>query len=400
MINLIQEHIPQLGVVIFNSIGLGVIIEAHNLTNQVEENERANVFSNFILSRMFYKPHKTPEDIDGLPVNALIAVIDVAVEKLQMHDYFTQTPSNLPVRERFFKAFLKHEQEIFENLRAVVKQSIVKLAQPVMAMQETHARQVQEVARQLRECTRCISVDPAAAIAISFRQVALLAAGAMQRFQTHQGAVEAFKKAGWPIPPSMPFELIEHIVTVHKAGKTGCISRIIIGYYQRNDHQHLIETVKSWKSHPLFAPRMHILQDALQAHCQKLYTLSVPTLIPQIEGVLADCVFGNKLDAKLGKIRQVYEAAIGNVDDIDDKYDLSSLSKWVIATTILDQQNKIYGFTDFKSELEKPINRRRVTRHTVLHGVGLKYDRPIHSLRVFLLLDALSSVVPQNGTVC
>jgi len=398
MINLIQKHIPQLGVVIFDSIGLGVIIEAHNLTNQVEENERANVFSNFILSRMFYKPQKIPEGIDGLPVNALIAVIDVAVEKLQMHDYFIQTPSNLPVRERFFKAFLKHEQEIFENLRAVVKQSIVNLTQPVMAMQETHARQVQEMTHRFEAHTRRVLVDLASATAISFRQVVSLTAGVTQRFQACQDAVEAFNKAGWPIPPSMPSELREHIVTVHKAGKTGYISRIIIGYYQRNDHQHLIETVKSWKSNPLFAPRMHILQDALQAHCQNLYTLSVPTLIPQIEGVLTDYVFVNELNAKLGNIRQVYEAVIGNVDD---EYDLSSLSKWIIATTLLDQlQNEIYVYTNFESELKKPVNKRRITRHTVSHGVGLKYDRPIHSLKAFLLLDALSSVAPQNGAVC
>ncbi len=398
MINPIQKHIPQLGIVIFDSIGLGVIIEAHNLTNQVEGNERANVFSDFILSRMFYKPQKTPEDIDRLPVNALIAVIDVAVEKLQIRDYFTQTPSNLPVRERFFKAFLKHEQEIFENSRAVVKQSIVNLTQPVMAMQETLARQAQEMARWFDERTRRILVDVASATAISFRQVASLTAGEMQRFHAHQDAVEAFNKAGWPIPPSMPSELREHIVTVHKAEKTRCISRIIIGYYQQNDHQHLIETVKSWKSNPLFEPRMHILQDALQAHCQNLYMLSVPTLIPQIEGVLTDYVFDNELDAKLGKIQQVYEVAIGNVDD---EYDISSLSKWAIATTLLDQlQTKIYVSTNFKGELKKSVNRRRVTRHTLSHGVGLKYDRPIHSLKAFLLLDALSSVVPKNGTVC
>ena len=92
------------------------------------------------------------------------------------------------------------------------------------------------------------------------------------------------------------------------------------------------------------------------------------------------------LVAKLGKIQQVYKAVIDNVD----AYGVSNL---VIATTLLYQlQTNTYSFTDFESELRKSVNRRQVTRHTVSHGVALKYDRPIHSLKAFLLLDALSAL--------
>jgi hypothetical protein len=232
-----------------------------------------------------------------------------------------------------------------------------------------------------------MSADLAAA-ALSVQQTISLGVfdDLMQLLQAHQDAAEAFKAAGWPIAPSMPFELREHVVTMHKQDKTRYISRTLIGYYQRNNHQHLIEAVASWEPHPLFAPRMHILQDALQAHCRGLYTLSVPTLVPQIEGVLNDYVLVNGLVAKLGKIQQVYKAAIGDADEYD-------LSKWVIATTLLYQlQTNTYVFTDFESELKKSVNRRQVTRHTVSHGVALKYDRPIHSLKAFLLLDALSAL--------
>ena len=451
MRNRIQKHIPQLGVVTFGSITLGAITEAHDLAEQAEENERANVFSNFVLSSMFHEPQKTPEDIDSLPVDALIAVVDVAIERLQVRDHFNQTPSDLPVRDRFFKAFLKHEQEIFEGLSAAVKQnleiltkgfhepfsnmlrnigrtasinqqiieqfsrltipvpvvdlrlpaidtslwvraldvseSIVKLVQPVFEVQEALARQVQEMTRGLDDLTRRMSADLAAA-ALSVQQTISLGVfdDLRQLLQAHQDAAEAFNAAGWPIAPSMSFELREHVVTMHKQGKTRYVSRTIIGYYQRNNHQHLIETVESWKVHPLFAPRMHILQDALQAHCRGLYTLSVPALIPQIEGVLNDYVLVNGLVAKLGKIQQVYKAAIGDADEYD-------LSKWVIATTLLYQlQANTYVFTDFESELKKSVNRRQVTRHTISHGVALKYDRPIHSLKAFLLLDALSAL--------
>ncbi len=451
MRNLIRKDIPQLGIVTFGSITWGVVIEAHDQAEQAEESDRANVFTNFVLASMFVEPQKTPEDIGNLPINALVAVVDIAVDRLQVREHFNETSANLPVRERFFKAYLRHEQELFEGLSAAVKQnlemltqgfhdafgnmfrgmgktssisqqiieqfsrltipvpvvdfklpaidtsswaraldvsnSIVRLVQPVFEVQEALAKQVQEMTRGLDDITRRMSADLAAA-ALSVEQTISLGVfdNLIQLVQAHQDSAEAFKAAGWPIAPSMPPELRERVVAMHKQGKTRYISRTIMGYYQRDNHQHLVETVESWESHPLFASRMHILKDALQAHCRDLYTLSVPALIPQIEGVLNDYVLANGLVAKFGKIQQVYKAAIGDVDEY-------GLSKWVIATTLLYQlQSNTYAFTDFESELKKSVNRRQVTRHTVSHGVALKYDRPIHSLKAFMLLDALSAL--------
>ncbi len=451
MTNLIRMDIPQLGTVTFGSVTLGVNIEAHDLADQAEENERANVFANFVLASMFVEPQRTPEDVNNLPVDALIAVVDVAVDRQQIREHFNEISSNLPVRERFFKAYVRHEQELLERLAATAKQglemltegyrdtfskmfreigrtasinqqiieqfskptfpvpvfdlqlpaidtsswaraldvsdSIVELVQPVFEVPEALAKEVEDITRGLDDITRRMSTYLAAA-ALSVQQTISLGVlhDLRQLILAHRDAGEAFKAAGWPIAPSMPLKLRERVVTMHKQAKTRYISRTIMGYYQRNNHQHLIETIESWRSHPLFAPRMHILEDALQAHCRGLYTLSVPTLIPQIEGVLNGYVLANNLVAKLGNIQQVYKAVIDNVDAY-------GFSNWVIATTLLYQlQTNTYFFTDFKSELRKSVDRRQVTRHTVSHGVALKYDRPIHSLMAFLLLDALSAL--------
>lgn len=451
MRNRIRKDIPGLGTVTFGSVTVGMIIEAHNVADQTEESDQASAFANFVLASMFVEPQKTPEDIDRFPADTLIAVIEVAVDKLQISEHFEATSEDLPVRERFFKAYLKHEQELFEGLSTAIKQnlemftlgfqntldglfrevgqmasvsrqiveqfsklsvpvpvvdfrlptidvsswarafsvsdSIVRLVQPVFEVQDALAERVREMLRGFDDTMRRISANLAAAT-ISVEQTISLGVfdNLIQLIQAHQDAVEAFKAAGWPISPSIPSELVERVVAMHKQGKTRYISRTIIGHYQRNSHQYLIETVESWKSHPLFALRMHILNDALQAHCRGLYTLSVPALVPQIEGVLNDYVLKNGLVAKFGKIQQVYEAAIGDVDEY-------GLSKWVIASTLLYQlQTNTYVFTDFEIELKRSVNTRQVTRHTVSHGVALKYDRPIHSLKAFLLLDALSAL--------
>lgn len=451
MRNRIRKDIPGLGTVTFGSVTVGMIIEAHDVAEQAEKSDQASAFTNFVLASMFVKPQKTPEDIDRFPADTLIAVIEVAVDKLQINEHFEATSEDLPVREMFFKAYLEHEQELFEGLSTAIKQnlevltlgfentldglfrevgqmasvsrqiveqfskllvpvpvvdfrlptidasswarafsvsdSIVRLVQQVFEVQDALAEQFREMFRGFDDTMRRISAN-LAATTISVEQTISLGVfdNLIQLIQAHQDAVEAFKAAGWPIAPSMPSELIERAVAMHKEGKTRYISRMIIGHYQRNRHQYLIETVESWKSHPLFAPRMHILNDALQAHCRGLYTLSVPALVPQIEGVLNDYVLTNGLVARFGKIQQVYEAAIGDVD----KY---GLSKWVITSTLLYQlQTNTYVFTDFKTELKRSVNTRQVTRHTVSHGVALRYNRPIHSLKAFLLLDALSAL--------
>lgn len=208
----------------------------------------------------------------------------------------------------------------------------------------------------------------------------------LSRIQFNADAAEAFRAAGWPIAPSMSQDLIEHVVEMYREEKTRYISRAIMGYYQRNDSENLHSTVDSWSGNPLFDSRMHIINDALDAHCSGRFTLSVPALLPLVEGVLNDYVIINSLPARFGRIGQVYNAVIGDPDDY-------SLSVWAIANTLLFQLNSsTYAFTDFGAELSKSINNRKTTRHTVLHGITSNYDRPIHSLRLFVLLDALSAL--------
>lgn len=202
----------------------------------------------------------------------------------------------------------------------------------------------------------------------------------------HKDSADAFKSAGWTIAPSMNRELREKVVLLYQQNKTRYISQAILGYYHKNDFEKLKGTVATWQKNPLFSPRMHIFNAALKAHCDGSYALSVPALLPQIEGILNEYVMVNKLAVKLGKINNVYAAVIGDPGEY-------SLSSWAIASTLLYQlQTNTFTFTDFEIEFKKSLNSRKATRHTVLHGIALNYDKPIHSLKVFVLLDALSAL--------
>lgn len=264
---------------------------------------------------------------------------------------------------------------------------IVKLAQSISVWREAHTQQIAEITRGLDSVSRRFAAD-LAAFRLAFQNIVSsgIISDLIELVRENQDAAEAFREAGWPIAPSMPKELKDRVVELHQQGKTRCASQPILGYYRRSDHHNLKLTVESWRVHPLFIPRMHIIESALEAHCSGNYALSIPALLPLIEGILNDYVSANNLSAKFGRIEQVYEAVIGDPGEY-------GLSTWAIANTLLYQlQSNTYKPTPFEIELAKSIRSRRTTRHTVLHGIAVNYDKPSNSLRVFLILDALAAL--------
>lgn len=275
---------------------------------------------------------------------------------------------------KFYKAI-----DVSNNIAAMLKSAA--------GWQDVYLQRIQEVTRGFDEMYRSIAAN-LTAIHISFENLVSseVFEEIFKAIEQNRDAVKAFKAAGWPISPSMPLELRNHVVALYKRNKKQYISRTIMGYYHKNDFGNLRNMVDSWEENPLFAPRMHIIRDALKAHCEGRYTLSVPALLPQIEGILNDYVRTNHLPARVGRIKEVFDAVFAD----NNGYNLTG---WSIADTLHYQlQNSSYVWTDFEQELKRAIKSRRTTRHTVLHGVNPAYNRPIHSLKVLILLDAVNSL--------
>ena len=268
-----------------------------------------------------------------------------------------------------------------------ISNNIFNSIQPLIIWSDAYSKQIASMTENLSLSVKRIAADFAA---MNLSALNLSSLGVFDNLaklvEYHQDSAEAFKSAGWTIAPSMNRKLREKVVLFHQQNKTRYISQSILGYYHKNNFEKLKNTIAGWETNPLFSSRIHIFKAALKAHCEGNYTLSVPALYPQIEGILNEYVKRNNLEAKLGKIEKVYTAVLGNLDE----YPLTS---WVIATTLLYQlQTNTFTFTDFETEFNKSANKRKTTRHTVLHGIATNYDKPVHSLKAFVLLDALSSL--------
>ena len=286
---------------------------------------------------------------------------------------------------------LREISRSYRTQMADLAASIANSMVPITGWQASLTELVDAIGRTYDPITQRIAVDMAAAFATlretSFSGIFRTLDGVVQEFHDLPAA---FKAAGWPLAPSMPRALRQRVLTLYREGKVRYASSAIMGYYQRDSHRHLVDAVTSWNDQPLFAPRMHIIRDALLLHCERRYTSSVPTVMPQIEGILSDFVVTNRLAARVGSIRQVYQAVLAKDDSL-------SVFTWLIVDTLRYQlETSTYAFTDFSNELRRSVERRRATRHTILHGIALNYDRPVHSLRAFLLLDALSALQPPD----
>jgi hypothetical protein len=84
------------------------------------------------------------------------------------------------------------------------------------------------------------------------------------------------------IPPSAPLSLLFALgkLIEEENSTSETVERLFIKFYKENDWAALRNMVYSWEENPHFANRMPIIFDALQAHIDGAYTLSIPALLP------------------------------------------------------------------------------------------------------------------------
>lgn len=192
--------------------------------------------------------------------------------------------------------------------------------------------------------------------------------------------VNALRSLGLPLAPSMTLAVRRRIIDFQKTNNKRSAINSIIWFYHKNKYSRLSSAVDEWSDISQFAPRMSIIRDALWAHMSKKYTLSVPALFPIIEGVM--CEFINYNGKNQDRLSQKF---------VGDKNELLMRDYAVAITLKSCLLNNVFKSTNFTEERARRLpHRRQITRHSVGHGVATGYATAMHSLRLFLLLDAIA----------
>jgi hypothetical protein len=300
------------------------------------------------------------QQMDGLPkISETIqrGLSDMFSSKLAVQNSFNATASVL-------QSILEHERQIVHmNLMPLIDsrsilEGIFKSLQP--ALEATRI----SIARDLARMSRGLE---------SVRQY----------FEQERETAEAFLYAGFCMAPSMSNTLIQRVVALRRENKKKRIAETIMRYYQNKSYARLKAMVVRWETNPLFSPRMQIIRDALQGHLSRQYTLSIPVLLTQAEGIAVDFLLHYEIPTKSLTNKQVFTDALNETTAVRMRFAVHES-----VTTFVD--TILYAKKSFET---LPIrSKERINRHAILHGRQVNYATERNSLRVLLLLDALSAL--------
>jgi len=191
---------------------------------------------------------------------------------------------------------------------------------------------------------------------------------------------ETLKVGLWAAPALLPYPLAA-IAERCKAGDLEAARTLLVTHCAP---KLLATLVDEWSSDPVFQVRDQLFREALWAHREGKYALSVSTLMPHVEGVITDWMHGQSADvpwrheSKVKKLR----------DTLQQRGQLLGSDAEVARSVIgfMTGGPMLQTFDDWVGASAGPFP----NRHAVGHGrFDSSHFTVESSVKVFLLLDTL-----------
>lgn len=188
-------------------------------------------------------------------------------------------------------------------------------------------------------------------------------------------------QVNWPPPHDLFISSNQKEINelVERFGKSGLnsvrkdIDNIMLKWHSPE----IIEKIFSdWKTKPWLKKRFPILRDAIWAHQNGLYTLSIPTFLSQIEGIVAD---NFRINGKLygDNYKKYFHSILNEAIVIKNRND--NLNNFFINVLLVNFEHG--------DKLNSPLS-----RHAILHGGDTTYPTKMNSLKAILFLNAMNKL--------
>lgn len=167
----------------------------------------------------------------------------------------------------------------------------------------------------------------------------------------------------------LPIDQTIEMYKMHKAGRDAEIEQALLNVTK--DKKYLDDLIDEMKASAIFEPRIPIIQDAIHAHEEGKYSLSVPVFLAQIEGILwayaekQGVRFRDRIITKKGE------------------KELKSATLLLTDTKIKDQLYR-YITQEYLSKIYTED-----FRHAILHGRDTTYGIEKNSMKLLFFLRAL-----------
>ena len=147
------------------------------------------------------------------------------------------------------------------------------------------------------------------------------------------------------------------------------VERLFIEHF---DHNFLAAMLQKWESAQWLRGRLPILREVMQAHNEGKYWSSVPTLLPQIEGIIAEGYRHNG-HMSVAELKSYYDKTLQKTG----RYSFDQgIKKFLLEYVLVHFEHG--------KPLESPLS-----RHAILHGADTDYGTEANSLKCLLLFDFL-----------
>lgn len=158
------------------------------------------------------------------------------------------------------------------------------------------------------------------------------------------------------------------------------IDRYLVGIFSESNCFRIEAKINAWFELPYLAKRQHIVTDCLWAHRQRRYSLTVPCLMPMIDGLFR--VFDKVWPSHLNQKKSVIKSAT-----FANAYRQGEQDFWGAPFT--QRIGEMFQGFDFGTGTPGST----LNRHAILHGESADYGIESNSIKLFLAIDTIQSFI-------
>ena len=160
--------------------------------------------------------------------------------------------------------------------------------------------------------------------------------------------------------PQWMNHLLEKSSTVTNGGvSSGAVNSIVSRYYARDNWMRLDDILTACEENPRLEKRVESVRQALHAHREGHYLVTVPTLLLLVEGIAADYVKANNLMPKIGQqTTEIITTALKETPC--SPFDLYIYAG--VTALLVYIEHSMYTFVDFDQEHDRLLREKSSSR--------------------------------------
>jgi hypothetical protein len=182
----------------------------------------------------------------------------------------------------------------------------------------------------------------------------------------------ALVELGWWFPPSLPVSWFVQAGKFATAGDRVGLRRYMNQIAASDAFGQVVDD--EWMQLPVFERRRRFFRDGLDDHVKRRYRVSIPSLLPHLEGIAIDAF---EPGSKATSPAKPTAAAMVNAD-------------FVTGDALVEAVTVLWTYQGF--DVVRPTD-RRLNRHLILHGRSTGWGSEANSTKLLFTFDLLATVV-------